>query len=93
MMIKIDAIVREEKFEDVDARLQVWSEINDIVNEQVVPFLEVTSSNDLIQLLNDISDEAGNISKSVIKEDIDELQDKIQSTIQKINAAQEAGKK
>ena len=65
----------------------------DIVNEQVVPFLEVTSSNDLIQLLNDISDEAGNISKSVIKEDIDELQDKIQSTIQKINAAQEAGKK
>ena len=35
----------------------------------------------------------GNISKSVIKEDIDELQDKIQSTIQKINAAQEAGKK
>lgn len=84
---------KEEKFEDVDARLQVWSEINDIVNEQVVPFLEVTSSNDLIQLLNDISDEAGNISKSVIKEDIDELQDKIQSTIQKINAAQEAGKK
>lgn len=59
----------------------------------MVPFLEVTSSNDLIQLLNDISDEAGNISKSVIKEDIDELQDKIQSTIQKINAAQEAGKK
>ena len=83
----------EEKYDHEDSRLQVWSEINDIVNEQVVPFLEVTSSNDLIQLLNDISDEAGNISKSVIKEDIDELQDKIQSTIQKINAAQEAGKK
>ena len=59
-----------------------------MINGQVVPFLEITSANDLTSLLNEISKEAGTVSKSVIADDIKELQDSIEATVNKINSAQ-----
>lgn len=75
-------------FDDVDAKLQVWTEINKMINGQVVLFLEITSANDLTSLLNEISKEAGTVSKSVIADDIKELQASIEATVNKINSAQ-----
>ena len=84
---------KTDQFDDIDARLQVWTEINKMVNAQVVPFLEVTSGEEMKTLLKEISDEAGKVSKSVIAEDIKGLQSAIQETISKIEKAQKgAGK-
>ena len=84
---------KTDQFDDIDARLQVWTEINKMVNAQVVPFLEVTSGEEMKTLLKEISDEAGKVSKSVIAEDIKGLQSAIQETISKIETAQKgAGK-
>ena len=43
-----------DRFGDVDVKLQLWTEINDMLNAQVVPFLEVTQVNEIKNLLNDI---------------------------------------
>ena len=77
-----------DKFRDVDARLQVWTEINDMLNAQVVPFLEVTSADELKNLLNDIMKETGEVHKSVIAQEVEELQQKIAETVQKIDSVQ-----
>ena len=36
-----------DRFGDVDVKLQLWTEINDMLNAQVVPFLEVTQVNEI----------------------------------------------
>lgn len=76
-----------EEFESIDSKLQVWSEINTIINSRIAPFLEITTSEDLLALLNDIHQDAGKIDKSVIQEDIKKLQDELQETIKKIETA------
>lgn len=72
--------------EDVDTRLLIWTQINHIVNEQAVQFLEITSEDDVISLLQNISGEAGNIKNSVIKSEIQILQNSISDTIEKIES-------
>lgn len=81
-----------DRFGDVDVKLQLWTEINDMLNAQVVPFLEVTQVNEIKNLLNDILKESDAIHKSVIVQEIKNLQQKIIETVQKINSVQkEAG--
>ena len=81
-----------DRFGDVDVKLQLWTEINDMLNAQVVPFLEVTQVNEIKNLLNDILKESDAIHKSVIVQEIKNLQQKIIETVQKIDSVQkEAG--
>lgn len=80
-----------DKFDDFDSALQVWTEINNMINTQVVPLIEVTSAEDMILLLESISEEAGKVDKSVVVEDIKKLQDAISATIQKIESCQGEG--
>ena len=81
-----------DRFGDVDVKLQLWTEINDMLNAQVVPFLEVTQVNEIKKLLNDILKESDAIHKSVIVQEIKNLQQKIIETVQKIDSVQkEAG--
>ena len=54
-----------------------------MLNAQVVPFLEVTQVNEIKNLLNDILKESDAIHKSVIVQEIKNLQQKIIETVQK----------
>ena len=80
---------KADEFDSVDSKLQVWNEIDSMINTNVAPFLEVTEKESLITLLTEISNEAGEVKKSVIEEDINNLQNSITETIKKINSAQE----
>ena len=80
---------KADEFDSVDSKLQVWNEIDSMINTNVAPFLEVTEKESLITLLTEISNEVGEVKKSVIDEDINNLQNSITETIKKINSAQE----
>lgn len=79
--------IKAEEFDSIDSKLQVWNEINQMINTKVAQFLEVTTPEELTGLLQSISEEAGKVEKSVIAEDIKELQDSILETIHKIESA------
>lgn len=90
---KVSELEKEsEEFDSVDSKLQVWNEVDDIINNNISPLLEVTSKDDVISLLDTISDKSKEIDKSVIKDDIEKLQGNIDATIQKINTVKEAEK-
>lgn len=80
---------KADEFDSVDSKLQVWNEIGSMINTNVAALLEVTEKEALTELLKQISDEAGQVKKSVIEEDINNLQDSIAETIKKIDSAQE----
>lgn len=87
---KISDLEKEsEEFDSVDSKLQVWNEIDDILNNNISPLLEVTSKNDMIELLQRVSDNSKKIDKSIIKDDIDKLQQNIEQTIDKIDTVKE----
>lgn len=90
---KVTELEKEsEQFDSVDSKLQVWNEVDDIINNNISPLLEVTSKDDVIALLDDISDSSTKVDKSVIADDMKKLQDNIESTKQKINTVKEAEK-
>ncbi|MBQ4260112.1 MAG: serine/threonine protein kinase [Lachnospiraceae bacterium] len=78
---------KADEFDSVDSKLQVWNEINGMINTNIAPFLEVTDKTELTNLLNVISEDAGKVNKSVIEEDIKALQNSITETIKKIDSA------
>ena len=78
---------RADTFESLDSKLQVWNEINEMINLNVAQFLEITSKDELTELLKKIYDESDKVDKSVIQKDIDELKDNISETIKRINSA------
>lgn len=78
---------KADEFDSIDSKLQVWNEINHMMNSKVSPFLEITGAQEMINLLDSISQEAGKVKKSVIQEDIRLLQSDIAETVQKINSA------
>lgn len=80
---------KADEFDSVDSKLQVWNEIDSMINTNVAPFLEVTEKEALTTLLTEISNEAAQVKKSVIEEDINDLQNSITETIKKIDSAQE----
>lgn len=82
-----DLKINADEFDSVDSKLQVWNEIVGMVNSNINPFLEVTTQESLIQLLNEISLDAGEINKSVLEEDIKALQSSISETIKKTQSA------
>ena len=79
---------KADEFDSVDSRLQVWNEINSIVNSNIVPFLEITDTDTMTQFLRGIYDDSGKINKSILEEDIKALQSAIEETISKIASAQ-----
>ena len=79
---------KTETFESIDSKLQVWNEINSMINSNVINFLEITDKEDLINILNSISKQTQDITKSVIQDEIAQLNDSIEQTIAKIESAQ-----
>lgn len=79
---------KTETFESIDSKLQVWNEINSMINSNVINFLEITDKEDLINILNSISKQTQDVTKSVIQDEIAQLNDSIEQTIAKIESAQ-----
>lgn len=75
------------EFDDIDSKLQVWNEVNTMVDSNVAQFLEITSSSELRDFLNEILAETEKVNKSVIEKDIKELQDEITETIKRIDSS------
>ncbi len=78
---------KADEFDSVDSKLQVWNEIDGMINTNIAPFLEVTTQESMKDLLNKISSDAGKVNKSVLEEDIKALQTSISETIKKIDSA------
>ena len=74
-------------FDSVDSKLQVWNEMDGMIKANISPFLEVTTQEDMKELLNEISSDADQVNKSVLAEDIQALQTSIAETIKKIDSA------
>ena len=72
---------------EVDTQILVWNEINGMINNNIVPFLEITTKDELVTILNGVRSDAGKITKSVVEEDIRELQQSIDETIKRIDSA------
>ncbi len=83
-----DLNLRADGFDSVDSKMQVWSEINGIVNANVAPFLEVTEGSDMLKLVNEINTKASEINKSVLAQDVEELKQAIAETVKKIESVQ-----
>ncbi len=84
-----DLKTRADEFDSVDSKLQVWNEIDGMINTNIAPFLEVTTQQSMIDLLNKINEDASNVKKSVLKEDIKALQVSINETVKKISSAKQ----
>lgn len=78
--------VKADEFDSIDSQLQVWNEINTMINQNITPFLEVTTKEELEALLDEVSEEAGKVDKSVIQDDINSLQSEIEKTKTRIES-------
>lgn len=74
-----------------DYKLQVWIEIDGLINNNIGDFLEVASPEDMINILNDINDSVAKIkgSNPDIVDLINELKESTAQTIARIQTAKE----
>ena len=80
---------KADDFESIDSKMQVWNEMNQMMNLNVVPFLEVASRDEIIELLEAIYKDADAVIVSVLQEDIKELKIAITETMKKIGSVKE----
>ncbi len=85
MVSKLKA--KADEFDEIDSKIQVWNEIDGMINSNINQFLEVTTPQDMVNLLKEIKEDAGKVNKSVLDEDIKALQSSLDKTIAKINSA------
>ena len=78
---------KADEFDSIDSKLQVWNEIDEMINSNITPFLEVTTQEAMRNLLDEVSYDAGKVTISVLEEDIQALQGSISETIKKIDSA------
>lgn len=82
-----DLETKTESSDDIDSKLQVWTEINKMINHNVSQFVEVANASEVETLLNTIHDVASNVTQSVVQEDIATLKANIKETIKKVHTA------
>lgn len=78
---------QSDSFDSVDSKLQIWTEINTIIDLNISHFLEKVDEKTIVKLLNDISEESKKINKSVIEDDVKELRESIAETIKRVGSA------
>ncbi len=82
---------KADEFDSVDSKLQVWNEIDGMINTNIAPFLEITTQQEMIDLLNGIHKDAGEVRVSVLQEDIKQLQNSVSETVKRIESSQMQG--
>ena len=83
---------QEEDFDSLDAKIQVWNEIDDIVDTNITSFIAVTDKDKVMDLLQTIKDKTEKLDKSIMREQITGLQDNIDKTIEKAQSVKEENK-
>ncbi len=88
-MIK-DLKIKSDSYHE-DYKLQVWIEIDRIINNNIADFLEVATPEEMIGILNDINNGVSTIkgSNPEIVELINELKESTAGTIKRIETAKE----
>ncbi len=76
-----------DSYED-DLKLHIWNEIVSIISNNTTAFCEVTSKAEIEKVLNSINASSKKITNSFLKENINTLQNNIETTIAKINSVQ-----
>ena len=84
--------VKSENFDSLDAKIQVWNEIDDIVDTNITSFIAVTNKDKVMDLLQTIKDKTEKLDKSIMREQITGLQDNIDKTIEKAQSVKEENK-
>lgn len=74
-------------FDSVDSRLEVWTKINRLIDRNAAQFLEVADADQIVGLLQEISDEAGTVKLSVLQDTVRQLQDEIAATIRRVETS------
>ncbi len=75
------------ELETVDDRLQVWAEIDHLIDTNTSVFLEVTSAEELRQFLSGISKEIQGELQIEIQQTVMQIQQNIEETMQKLESA------
>ena len=57
-----------------------------MIRDNAVQFYEVATENDIVKMLNDISDSSAKVTNKILKESVDNLQSNITTTIAKIQS-------
>ena|GEM_PF-91081 len=57
---------KSEDFDSVDAKIQVWNEIDDIVDTNITSFIAVTDKDKVMDLLHTIKDKTEKLDKSIM---------------------------
>lgn len=83
---------KSENFDSLDAKIQVWNEIDDIVDTNITSFIAVTDKDKVMDLLHTIKDKTEKLDKSIMREQITGLQDNIDRTIEKAQSVKEENK-
>lgn len=83
---------KSENFDSLDAKIQVWNEIDDIVDTNITSFIAVTDKDKVMDLLHTIKDKTEKLDKSIMREQITGLQDNIDKTIEKAQSVKEENK-
>ena len=76
-----------DRFDSVDSRLEVWTKINRLIDRNAAQFLEVADADQIADLLQEISDEAGTVKLSVLQDTVRQLQDEIAATIRRVETS------
>lgn len=76
----------ENDTEGLDLKLRVWNEIVNMIKNNVSQLCEVTSKEEIINLINDISNNSSKITNTFLKESINNLNENIKITRTKVES-------
>ena len=83
---KVGSLQSNSASYDDDLKLRVWNSIVDMIRDNAVQFYEFATENDIVKMLNDISDSSAKVTNKILKESVDNLQSNITTTIAKIQS-------
>lgn len=81
---KVKSLLGESAEYDDDLKLRVWNEIVDMIKNNAKEFCEVSSQNEIIELLDSIMSNSSQITNTFLKDSVSALTDNIQTTKTKV---------
>lgn len=83
---QVSALKEDVEAYDDDLKLRVWNEIVNMIQNNTLEFCEVTSTEDIIAMLNSISENSSKVTNAFLQDNITSLQDNINTTVLKIQS-------
>lgn len=83
---KVKTLQESANTYDDDLKLRVWNEIVNMIRNNAKEFCEVSSPDEIVNMLNSISESSKAIKNTFLQENIKSLQSNIETTITKIQS-------